>query len=417
MQVNSSIDHLFRHEYGKIVSYLTARYGSKMLDRIEDAVQDALLKAMQVWAFQSVPRNPSAWLYRVANNRLIDQLRRDKRLTDFDALGDISTVPEELLSPLSGDDIADEQLKMIFACCHPAMTEGEQIMLSLKLLCGLSVREIAAALLKKEEAVKKAITRARKKFQNEVGQLSVPSGPALGGRHKVVLKVIYLLFNEGYKATSGDALIKKDICEEAIRLAGFLYRNPYCRTADLCGLLALMCFHSARFDARISKDGQLLTLKKQDRSLWDKEYMQWGTDFLNQASIGNSVSRYQLEAGIAGYHADAVSFEETNWEAILSLYDLLERINPGPMVALNRLVVVDIIHGTQNALEELHSLKSKYQLENNYMFHSIHAEFLESNSQIHEAAAALERAIHLSDNAIEMKFLEQRLKRLKDCMK
>ena len=274
MQPKQTIDHLFRHEYGKIVAVLTARYGAAMIDRIEDAVQDALLRAMQMWGYQQPPANPSAWLYRVANNRLIDLLRRENRLDAIDRLPESPAVPPSLADPQAENAVADELLQMIFACCQPSLNPSEQIALSLKLLCGLSVKEIARALLKKEAAIKKSITRAKAKLQQMEDPLAVPRGGALQKRLEAVLQVLYLLFNEGYKSTAGDTLIKKDICEEAIRLAGILYQNPYSRTPALNALLALMCFNAARLDARVSGANELLTLADQDRGLWDDSYIE-----------------------------------------------------------------------------------------------------------------------------------------------
>lgn len=411
MELHTSIDLIFRREYSKIVAYLTNKYSPHYIDFIEDAVQEALLKAMMLWPFHAMPENPSGWLYRVANNHLIDQLRRNQKTVPFEipesALSTDGKVPE-----MAETELPDERLKMIFACCHPSLQEVEQIMLSLKLLCGLSVKEIAAALIKKEDAVKKAITRGKKKFQTRIGALTVPEGNELRSRLDVVLKVIYLLFNEGYKSTEGQHLIRKDICEEAIRLAGILHENRYCNTPDLNGLLALMCFSAARFDARVNSDGELLTLEHQDRSLWDRNYINLATYFLAESAAGNHLSQYHLEAAIAGHHSTAENFQATDWEAILFIYDQLATLEGTPIVALNRLVVLEKVNGPGEALKELEALNIDGKLKSNYLFHSIKADFQIALGNIAEGIQSLKTAIWLASNSIEIRFLERKLQSL-----
>ena len=415
MPTMQPIDHLFRHEYSKIVAYLTTRYGSAKIDRVEDAVQDALIKAMYVWGFQKIPDNPSAWLYRVAHNRLVDILRRENRHLGIELAPEELVVPPALTDNKDTGELPDEQLQMIFACCHPSLNDSEQIMLSLKLLCGLSVKEIANALIKREETVKKAITRGKQKFKNLGKEIAVPHGRALTKRLNRVLKVLYLLFNEGYKATSGNRLVKKDICEEAIRLAGLLNENPYCQTPELSALLALMCFSAARLDARVSDKNEMLTLADQDRSRWDRRYLEWGGQFLNQASQKEHVSAYLLEAGIAWFYVSAPSFEKTEWRPILELYDLLLKVNPSPMVALNRLVVLEKVQGPQAALTALDTLAKTEDLKKSHLFYSIRADFEAALGDIEKAQESLDMAIRLTNNVIEKKFLERKRGGLKFC--
>ncbi len=411
--MNDTFELLFRHEYSKIVAYLVNKYSPYHIDFIEDAVQEALLKAMRIWPFHETPKNPTAWLFRVANNHLIDQLRRANKSVELE--------PSQLpFSQNPGskeinfeDEIPDEQLKMIFACCHPSLKEAEQIMLCLKLLCGLSVREIAKSLMKQDAAVKKAITRAKKKFQENVSELAVPEGSELSNRLEIVLKVIYLLFTEGYKSTEGEQLIRRDICEEAIRLAIILHKNRYCNTPELNALLALMCFNTSRFDARQNQQGELLTLAQQDRSLWNRDYIRWGTYFLAKSSHGIRLSQYHLEAGIAAFYSTAESYDKIHWEGILFLYDHLERINPTPVVALNRLVVLEKVKGAETALSELSNFENDKRLKGNYLYHSIKADFQISLKQKTEAIQSLKTAIELASNSIEIKFLKRKLEELK----
>lgn len=409
MTINNSIEHLFRHEYGKIVAALTSTFSSHQIDLIEDSVQEALLKAMKLWGFGDLPDNPSAWLYRVASNHLIDNLRRAKKTVEYDFPEDFfideNTINDS--SILSG--IKDEQLKMIFACCHPSLNETEQIILSLKLLGGLSIKEIASALLKKDEAVKKAITRAKDKFKNEIGKLEIPAQNELNKRLNSVLKVIYLLFNEGYKATEGETLVKKDICLEAIRLTEILTKNEACNRPQVNALLALMYFNSARFDARINEAGELVTLEKQNRNLWDKRQINAGIYYLDKSSTGMELTEYHIEAGIASLYSTAESFEKTDWGTILNLYNLLMKINPSPIILLNRLVVFEKIHGPKKALEEMKNIEQEKSIFNNHLYYSIKADFVKSTERSAYAKELLLKAIELSTNTIETNFLRNKL--------
>ena len=410
MDIQHSIEHLFRHEYGKVVSALTNKYTSRYIDLIEDSVQEALLKAMKLWSYNPVPDNPSGWLYKVANNYMIDNLRRDSRQTEYGLEND-----EEIGIKIDESSITsgleDEQLKMIFACCHPLLSLIEQIMLSLKLLGGLSIKEISSALMKNNEAVKKAITRAKKKFKDEIGMPEVPAANELNKRLDVVLKVIYLIFNEGYKAAEGDNLIKKDICEEAVRLALILVKNKHCNTPKTKALLALMYFNGARFNARIDEEGNLVTLEHQDRKLWDKELIKIGEYYLNMATSGINITEYHLEAGIAAYHTTAESFEKTDWNRILSLYDILLKLNNSSVAVLNRIVVLGKVKGAEEALKQLVKLENSKNILNNYLYHSIKADLMITLGRLGEAKESLHKAVKLTDNNIEKKFLNNKMER------
>ena len=405
----SKLDHLFRHEYSKLVALLTNKYSASLIDQVEDAVQEALYKASRVWAYQAMPDKPSAWLFRVANNHLIDQLRRNKRSVEWN--GENNLVKAEVMVSDEGFDeegIEDDQLKMIFACCHPSMKLQEQLMLSLKLLCGLSVKEIARALMKSEEATKKSIFRAKIKFKDEVGTLVVPSGPAIKERLAAVLQVIYLLFNEGYKATDGVQLIKHDICEEAIRLGLLLRNSGICDSGELHALLSMMFFKVARFPARVDGAGDLVTLEKQDRSLWNRQYITWGWQFLQESSKYPETTSYQLEAAIACYYSTAETFEKTNWKRILELYDALTLHKPSPVVKLSRAVVLSKVEGAVMALRELGALEP--DLKSKQSFYAIRADLHAQVKDWNNARADLSTAIRLSDNQTERRFLEHRLR-------
>jgi RNA polymerase sigma-70 factor (ECF subfamily) len=400
---HNTIEHLFRQEYGKLISFLTAKLGSNHIDLIEDAVQDALYKAMQLWSYQETPKEPGKWLYRTAYNSIIDVLRRDSKSVEFNP----DILPIEMTSVTEeynmSNNIEDDQLKMIFACCHPSMKEGEQIMLSLKLLCGFSIKEIARALLKEPEAVKKALTRAKQKFKTEIGELVLPNDQDISTRLDSVLKVVYLIFNNGYTAFDGDLVLKKDVCEDAMRLTGMLYENNLTNSPKTKAVFALMCFNFSRFDARVDKTGNLLTLDEQNRKEWDNELIQLGLYFLNQSAEGEELSNYHLEAGIAREYAISESFASINWTAILNIYDLLLNQANNENIALNRMVVLEKIEGPKLALIELNKL-DKSNFIKNHLYYSIKGDF-EKKLNKSTYKSSLKKAIELTENQKEKEFL------------
>ena len=402
-QLNFTIDHLFRNEYAKLTSYLTAKFGASNIDLVEDATQDALLKAMRLWSFKDIPEDPGKWLYRVAHNYMIDVLRKKSRMVMYNR----EIMDDDVKDDFSyNEGIEDDQLKMIFACCHPTMKESDQILLSLKLLCGFSNKEISKALLKEEEAIKKAIHRAKTKFKTHVGNLSIPSTNDLSARLDSVLKVIYLLFNSGYTAHSGENLLKKEVCEDALRLAGILHQYKDTNTADLKALISLMCYQLSRFDARVDTEGKLIVFKHQDRSLWDQEIIELGHQFLMQSTNASNYSNYQLEAVIAREYAISTSFEDVNWVNILNIYNVLESRSNNMVYTLNKLVIIQQIEGTQKALNLLLELDDK-KLEKNYLYYSILSNF-QKDLGLKAYKENLNKAISLTDNLQEKDFLATR---------
>lgn len=410
MDSRETIDHLFRREYGRIVSVLSARFSVRHIDLIEDAVQEAMYKALAVWPYKGLPAKPAAWLQRVSHNELLDRLRRIQGAPIRDAKVYHHQEPAD--SPeadISG--LGDDTLRMLFACCHPSMTEVEQTMLSLKLVCGFGVREIAAALLKKPEAIKRALTRARVKFKTDVGELEVPVGNALRDRLNAVIRVLYLLFSEGYKSSAGEQLLQKEISEEAFRLAGMLYKHELCKSSDLCALLSLMCFTASRFPARLNADGSLSTLEAQDRSKWDGELIAAGKSFFYEAIEGVRISRYHLEAGIARCHVEASTFEETDWATILMLYNLLWKVEASSKVGLNRVVAVLHAKGGETALGDMADLEDTFKLDKDYLYHSLKAEiFYSLGNEPAEMASHMRQAIQLCKNDVERGFLKEKLR-------
>lgn len=399
-----TLDHLFRHEYARLVALFTNKYGAFRLDLVEDAVQESLYKAARQWSFQPMPDNPSAWLYRVVNNQVIDYLRKENRSVSYEQAGPSDPVADEMPEDKV---IVDDQLRMIFACCHPTMKPTEQLMLSLKLLCGLSVKEIARALLKQEEATKRAITRAKIKFREEVGELKVPDGADLEDRLEAVLQVIYLLFNEGYKATEGNQLMKQDLCEEAIRLAFLLTNEPSCDKGELKALISMMLFKAARFPARTDEAGNLLTLENQDRSKYDEDHIKWAWQFLRDSAKFQDSSVYQLEAAISCYYTTAATYEKTNWKAILGLYDTLVKLKPVPVVQMSRILVLSKVKGAEVALTEMEGLEDMIQ--GNQSFLALKADLYAETGNWSAARVHLQKAIGQALNIAERRFFEKKL--------
>ncbi|WP_422082580.1 RNA polymerase sigma factor [Ulvibacterium sp.] len=403
------VEHVFRHEHGKMVSFLVHKFGPSHLERIEDAVQESLIKAMDLWGYNDPPNNPTSWLLRVANNMLIDTLRRE---TKMDQKEDISiferqhAVQEEVLL---NDRINDSQLKMIFACCHPSLSKEYQIILSLKLIGGFGNKEIARALLKKEDAIAKSFTRAKKKLKEHVKTLNSPVEIGLRSRLTIVLKVIYLLFTEGYTASHGEILIKKDICLEAIRLALLLCENKYCNQPEVHALIALMCFHTSRFEARIDQNGDMVDLEHQDRKTYDKDLIRIGIEHLEEAAVDSSPSDYHLQAAVAYYHCTAVKFEDTDWKGILRLYDLQLERQYSPIVWLNRIVPYYKVYGARKALLELQNFENGPYFSTSALFYAIKAQLLHDQGISGSAREALQKAIDLTTNLLEKKHLSKKL--------
>ncbi|WP_067029938.1 RNA polymerase sigma factor [Allomuricauda sp. CP2A] len=408
---NTTIEHLFRTEYGKVVALLTHKFGTSYLEQIEDATQDTFVKAMQVWAYQSVPDNPTGWLYRVASNRMIDVLRSGKKLEyrELEELQHNSTVSHSA-DPDLDQSISDSQLKMIFACCHPLLSQEYQIILSLKLIGGFSNKELAEALLKKEEAVAKSFTRAKKKFREEVQFLKIPVQMGLQSSLFQVLRVIYLMFSEGYAATSGSQIIKRDICYEALRLALLLQENKYCKHPNLNALIALMCFHASRFDARLDEAGELVTLEQHDRSKYNQELISIGVHHLeNAGTLDRTPSEYHLEAARSYYHSKAKSFAQTDWKNILYLYDVHLKLYYSPMVALNRIIPFAKVYGPKDGLVELELLGQRANLGNQGLYHAIRAELQSELNQPEKQQSALKKAIALTENELVKKHYRRKM--------
>ena len=349
------VEHFFRHETGRLHGALIRLLGVHNLSLAEDIAQEAMLRALRTWSMGGVPANPSAWIMRVAMNLAKDALRHRNMSAGKEA--DIITHTEQMMPrPAvvgeSAPEIRDDALRLMFVCCHPEVAPDAQVVLALKVLCGFSTGEIARAFLTSDAAIEKQLTRTKQRIQAAGIGFEIPEGEDLTPRLNGVLGALYLLFNEGYKASSGDKLLREELCDEAMRLASLLVAHPAANTPRSHALLALMLLTSARFPTRTDEDGDLLRLDEQDRSKWDQSLIERGLIHLAEAARGDEMTAYHLEAAIAACHCTASDVASTDWARILSYYDDLLRIKPSPVVALNRAVAVSYLHGPQAALDQ-----------------------------------------------------------------
>ena len=412
--ISQLAEHLFRQESGKLVSVLTGIFGIERLQMAEDVVQEALVRALQTWPFYGVPKNPAAWLMQTSRNLALDMIRREKRFLEKQP-EIIATIEQRI--PESGesdtamfeDEIKDGRLRLFFACCHPLIPQEAQIALALKTLCGFSPAEIAKAFLSSEAAIAKRLTRARQSIQEQKIPFEIPSGEELSPRLDGVLQTIYLLFNEGYKASSGESLVRADLCHEAIRLANLLIEHSSANQPRTHALLALMLLDAARLPARTDAEGKILRLKEQDRSMWNRELINLGIQHLAQAATGDDLSEYHLQAGIAAFHCTATDYASTNWPAILAQYDRWMAISDSPVVALNRAVALSKVEGPEAGLRAVEAIAKKKQLESYYLTYAVLGEFEAQLGRFEEATQHLRKALQLTELKSERSFLSKRL--------
>lgn len=396
------VDHLFRHEAGRMVAILTRLFGIHNLELAEDIMQDTLHDALRDWNLRGIPDNPAGWLMVVAKRKAINTIKRERYIRQFAADMDKLLKSEWTASYTMDhvfleDEIKDSQLRMIFTCCHPALPLEAQVALTLKTLCGFSVYEIAAALLTSEANINKRLYRAKERIRNEPIDFTVPTGLHLVKRLDAVLLVIYLLFNEGYYTAGDNMAIRKDMCLEAMRLAMLLTDHALTGQYPLVyPLLALMCFHAARFDARIDQDDSLVLLEEQDRNLWNKNLISQGMQFLMQSATGDAVTPYHLEAAIAAEHCLAPDFGQTNWNKIRDYYIALERLKPSSVIKLNLAIITGKIEGPFSAIKALHDLEHLKALENYYPLYASLGEFYFQNGEKDQAVSYFERARELA---------------------
>lgn len=408
------VDHLFRHESGKMIAVLSKLLGLQNLRTAQDIVQDTLLQALHTWSYKGLPANPTAWLYHVAKNKAVDHLRREKRF-----LGVRSQHAYLLQAQSSSDavhpffeegEIEDSQLRMMFACCHPSIPVDSQIALALKTLCGLSVAEIAKAFLKDEETIAKRIYRAKEKIRTENIELELPSPHLLPQRLSAVLHCLYLLFNEGYNSSQPEQLIREELCEEAMRMAYLLTQTSLTNLPRTNALLALFCFQASRLKARLDEGGNIILLKHQDRSKWYRPLIQKGFAFLEEATQ-KETSIYHLEAAIAYLHAIAPSFEATDWTAIYHLYAILASHHPTPFVALNKAIAASYAISKHAALSELQAVKG---LDDYYLYYTAIGEIYFDLHSNKEALRYYQKALSLTRSLAEQQLLQQKIKACTD---
>ncbi len=409
------VEHLFRHEAGKMVATLTRIFGIEHLSLAEDVVQEALARALQTWPFYGVPKNPSAWIMRASRNLALDVVRRRKVFQNKQAeiirlMDRQSTAPDEAI--FSEDEISDDHLRLMFVCCHPAIPADAQVALALKTLGGFGVTEISRAFLTTDAAIAKRLTRAKQKIREAQIPFEIPAGEELAQRLESVLQSLYLLFNEGYKASTGDNLVREELCDEAIRLAELLVQHRTGNQPETHALLALMLLNAARFPTRLDSEGNLLRLKEQDRTRWDQTMIARGMFHFAQSAAGDELSEYHLQAGIAACHCAAKDYESTDWRQILSLYDRLIEFDQSPVVALNRAVAFAKIHGPQAGIAAVAAIRSSQKLKSYYLLYAVLGEFESQLDHKQTAAEHFRRSFELAETKSERAFL---LKRLQSC--
>lgn len=422
LSLESTVSHLFRHQSGRLVSVLSRIFGVHNIELAEDVVQDTLLAALEQWKLKGIPDSPEDWLFVVAKNKALNLIKKQWAVVYF---GDEETNPllqsgytiEHTFNQLLDKQyIADDQLRMMFACCNEGLNDETQVTLMLKMLCGFSVAEIARAFLTNSETIAKRLYRARQAFKEGRIKLAIPAGAQMEGAFQTVLKAIYLLLNEGYNAAQHEDLIRKDLMEEAYRLCCLLRDNENTDRPEVQALQALICFHASRVDARVNDEGMMLLLKDQDRSLWNKELLERGLQHLS-ASASGGISVYHLEAGIASVHCLAPSYEETNWASILQYYELLERLDRSPVIALNKAIAVTHTSGTEDGIAALDALKDEAYLQGYYLYHAVYAEWLTEKEDYAEAARRYELAISLTQSPKEVTLLKAKLAALPNKLK
>jgi len=405
------LEHLFRHQAGRMVARLTRLLGPEYVALAEETVQDAMLRALQTWPYQGIPDNAAGWLFRVAHNVAIDAIRRDKTFGDKTERIVAEITRSAALAPSDADveaQLRDDELRMIFMCCHPALSRDGSVALSLKTIGGFSVREIARAFLADEKAIAQRLVRAKRQIREQRLTLDLPSGPDLAARLDSALEVIYFMFNEGYAALAGVDLIRQELCLEALRL-GRLVASASIAAPRVHALVALMALQAARFPARVDDTGDLVLLEDQDRSRWDERLIALGFHHFDRSIAGTDVSEYHVQAAIAATHARAIDPHTVDWPTILELYDQLLSLSTSPIVALNRAVVVARVQGPAEALEALAPVERDPRLRHYHLLLAVRAQLLQDLGRTTEAADALRAALACSCSEPERRLLQRRL--------
>lgn len=407
-------EHLFRREAGRMVVALTHIFGVHNLAMAEDVVQDAFCRALEVWKFRGVPENPSAWLMTTAKNRALDILRRERTAQTFaPELGRLLqsewTLAPTVQEIFESNSIKDDQLRMMFSCCHPKLPEEAQVALVLNILCGFSVNEIAGAFVSSHAAIEKRISRAKKVLAGSKTLFDVADAEGFPARLAAVQRALYLLFNEGYHGASSESAVRVELCQEAMRLAATLLEYAPAATPATHALAALMSLHAARLPSRLDGSGNLTPFLDQDRSQWNAHLVNEGLALLDRSATGSDLTEYHIEAAIAAAHCCAQRTEETDWEQIVWLYDELMRVRPSPVVALNRAIAIAQQEGPERGLEEIYAIENDDRLAV-YPFYTAAIGELELRCGRHESAGRYFRdALALARSPMERRFLERRV--------
>jgi RNA polymerase sigma-70 factor (ECF subfamily) len=410
---SAAAEAVFRQESGRIIATLIRISGS--FDRAEEAMQEAFAAALASWSDKGIPQNPAAWITAAAHRKIIDQIRRETtRQEKQDSLRyetGLGLASSNDVSAETSMHLPDDRLRLIFTCCHPALRQEAQVSLTLKTLGGLTTTEIAKAFLIPEPTVAQRLVRAKRKIEEAGIPYEVPPPDRLPERLASVQAVIYLIFNEGYLASTGDRLIRTDLCAEAIRLARVLYELLPTEPEN-AGLLALMLLHDSRRDARITQPGELIPLEEQDRGLWHRGQIYEGLRLVEQALKEGAVGPFQLQAAIAAIHAEAPTAPETDWPQIAALYQVLLRRHPSPVISLNHAVAIAMSEGLENGLALIDQLGTVPDLSSYYLYHAARADILRRLSRKDDALEEYKLALHLATNAVEQRYLSRRIREL-----
>ena len=409
-EVNTLVDHLFRTEYGRMVSYLTSKFGFHFLEDAQDVVQESLIAAFQNWSFNGIPESPEAWIFVTARNKAINILKRDLKRSSVEEIQlGINEASDPQVKMDLDKEIEDSMLRMIFVCCSTELSTENHIILILSTLCGFSRREIASALFAEEETIKKRLYRSKKNIREHNVSLNLPQGSLLRSKLNTVCSTLYLMFNEGYNSSNSKEVIRKDICTEAMRLTKLLL-TQFPKETITHALFSLMCFHVARFESRIDDKGAIILFKDQDRTVWNKELINAGTYHLSMASKGSKISTYHIEAGIAMQHCISEDYGSTNWQLIYKLYEQLYNLKPSPIILLNLAIVRSKINGIDSAIRELERLKSQNKkLKNYYLLYASLGEFYHLKNDKQNANINFEIAKSLTHSTQEKQLLDRKM--------
>ncbi len=416
--IGNLVDHLFRKEYGRLVSYLTYLLGQDMMLYAEDIAQDTIEDAFKSWRDREIPKNPSAWLFSVAKNKAFNFISRNKKYTHL-LTDKWLFLPEENTKEIRFEsEIDDSMLHMFFACCSPKISYDNQIILILNTLCGFSRVEISRALLIGEETLKKRLFRLKKEIRDRKIEFSIPQGNVLKPRLHAIKNTLYLCFNNGYNSYQGKQIIQKDICLEAMRLCKLIVKH-FPNDPEGKALLALMCYHVARFDARTDYRGEIVLLEDQDRRLWDSELIDLGHYYLSEASEdGAELSTYHIEANIAAIHCNAGSFGETDWNRLAKLYTWLYLYKPSPVIKLNLAIVESKISGLTRSIEMLNMLENEEKdIAKYHLFYAIRGDFYQQIKDYEKAITDFNKALDLVVSVKESSLIKNKLKGALDMRK